>query len=572
MLCALGACSRKGPSQDLPGKKDAAASDGRPDVASGEVGGGAGTSGGAGRDAAGAGGSAGVLGAAGTAAGGAGVGGGGAGTTVPAPGSGVLQHHNRASRDGVYVDPAFTALGSGYLHLDRTFGPVRYEGPVPAHVLILDGVGGKPDLIFVATERNHVLAFDGKTGATVWDRSLGPEAVRAANVCSPGPHGVHGTPIIDGAARVLYVDAYSMAAAGSNKHFVFALDADSGQVRPGWPVDVDAKARAGTLAFDSTSQNQHGALALLGGKVFVPYGGFGGDCGVYHGWVVAISTADPTRVDAWATEAGGSGVWAPGGVTSDGTSLFVATGNGIPVPTKWGGNEAIFKLPPSLIAGDPVVGAFAPMNWAELDGGDLDLGSMSPIPIDFGGASPSSLLVSLGKDRKLYVLDRNRLGGVAAPLAGGVVSVEIAVNVPTTYTLASGTYVVFRGLAAMPCPRGIQTGHLFAMKLAPGAPPTFSTAWCHLIPTTSGSPIVTMTDARGSDAVVWITASDGKLYGINAEQGNIRLDGTDVLEGVAGHQSPVVWKGRLFVAGGSQLYAFVPGAPPDAGVDAPAVH
>ena len=51
---------------------------------------------------------------------------------------------------------------------------------------------------------------------------------------------------------------------------MFALDADTGTVRPGWPVDVDAKARVGTLAFDSSVQNQRGALALLNGTLYVP--------------------------------------------------------------------------------------------------------------------------------------------------------------------------------------------------------------------------------------------------------------------------------------------------------------
>ena len=74
-------------------------------------------------------------------------------------------------------------------------------------------------------------------------------------------------------------------------------------------------------------QNQRGALALLNGTLYIPYGGFGGDCGVYHGWVVGIATQDPSQVSAWATRAVRAGIWGPGGVVTDGSSLFVTTGN-----------------------------------------------------------------------------------------------------------------------------------------------------------------------------------------------------------------------------------------------------
>src|SRR5262249_19144933 len=152
--------------------------------------------------------------------------------------------------------------------------------------------------------------------------------------------------------RIIYFDGMTAVADGDggsvNKHLVYALDADTGAPRPGWPVDVSATARSGTLAFDSTDQNQRGALALLGGTLYIPYGGFGGDCGGYDGWVVGISTDDPTRVTAWATRATLAGIWAPGGIASDGTSLFVTTGNAVKGTTPWQDSEALIKLPLSL--------------------------------------------------------------------------------------------------------------------------------------------------------------------------------------------------------------------------------
>jgi hypothetical protein len=120
-------------------------------------------------------------------------------------------------------------------------------------------------------------------------------------------------------------------------------------------VDLNAHVpTASGVAFTSLLQNQRGALALLGGKVFVPFGGHIGDCGSYHGWIVGISTSNPTQVSAWATRAIAGGVWAPGGISSDGASLFFATGNteansnSFTPPGTWQDGEAIFRLSPTL--------------------------------------------------------------------------------------------------------------------------------------------------------------------------------------------------------------------------------
>ncbi len=86
------------------------------------------------------------------------------------------------------------------------------------------------------------------------------------------------------------------------------------------------RSRART-ALQPRDQNQRGALLILDGRLYVPYGGHFGDCGDYYGWVVGISLRNPRVVVSWRTRARGGGIWAPGGITSDGPSLFVVTGN-----------------------------------------------------------------------------------------------------------------------------------------------------------------------------------------------------------------------------------------------------
>src|SRR5262249_55514413 len=152
------------------------------------------------------------------------------------------------------------------------------------------------------------------------------------------PLGTTGTPIIDAASRTLFLDA--MINQGGAHHQVFALSIDDGSTRTGWPVDANASFHSGSTSFNSSVQNERGALALLGGTLYVPYGGHYGDCGTYHGWVVAIPINTPAQPAAWASIDTESGIWAPGGLSSDGTHIYGVTGNGAG-GANWGNSEMV---------------------------------------------------------------------------------------------------------------------------------------------------------------------------------------------------------------------------------------
>src|SRR5262249_21281536 len=150
------------------------------------------------------------------------------------------------------------------------------------------------------------------------------------------------------------------------RHFIHALSLDDGAERTGgWPVDVNATVTYSTFTFDSSVQNQRGAVLVLGDTVYVPYGGHWGDCGHYRGWLVGVPVADPAHPHAWATRAQGAGSWAPGGVASDGTNLFVSTGNGFGATT-WSDQEAIVRLHPGPTYSMDAMDYWAPTNWHAL--------------------------------------------------------------------------------------------------------------------------------------------------------------------------------------------------------------
>lgn len=520
-----------------------------------------------------AGGSPAMGGSAGSGTGGsaAGSGAGGSGGGTPGDYQGVLQHHGDAVRDGLYVDAAFTADAAKNLAVDSSFMATYSSDKVYAQPLYLVGAGGKPDQVFVFTDGNKAYGFDATSGMQTWTKSFGTPL--NANPCGSfgdnGGFGITGTPVIDAASRTIYF-ANASSSGGNTVHQVHAINADTGEELMGWPVNVSMMAKSGSTTFDSSVQKQRAGLQLLNGKVYIGFGGHVGDCGGYHGWLVSIDTATQ-GVTSWATRAIGGAVWGASGMASDGTSLFFATGNSKAKSSDgpnsssgdgggtWGDSETIYKFPATLMppATSSTTDFFLPMNWVALDDADQDMGGTAPILMDVAGATPSKLLVSLGKDGNAYLVDRTDLGGMdATPIAKLKVSNGQIINAMAGYHTAMGSYVVFKGTGSG-CPSG-QSGGLTTFKISAASPPTLSMAWCGGGATSTGSPSVTSTDASGANTIVWAVGSDNKLHGVDGDTGKSVVDVATSLGSVATIQVPIVAKGRIFVASSTQVYALKP--------------
>ncbi len=472
-------------------------------------------------------------------------------------GDSVLQHHKNPSRDGVYTQALITPALAAAMHVDPTF-VAAIQGPTYAQPLFLDGgVGGK-DLVFAATEQNWIYALDAATGATVWSKKVG-EPVKLSDLPCGNitTLGITGTPVIDGASRTIFADAMtSPDGGGTKKHLIVGLSIDTGESRPGFPVDVSATAKTPGLSFDSEIENQRGALIVAGGILYVPYGGHYGDCGAFHGWVVGVPLANPSAVKAWATLGKGGGTWAPGGLSSDGNGVYLATGNTFGAPT-WLGGEAIIHLGAGPVFSNSPADYFAPTDWKALDSGDVDIGGSGPVLFDLPGAVPSKLAVALGKNGKAYLLDRENLGGVSEAVTTAEVTTNEIINAAAVVKTGTATYVILRGAGKL-CPSGTN-GTLVALKIGVGVPPTITTAWCadgHGF----GSPVVTTTDGHAG-AVVWTLGAEGdqKLHGFDADTGKEIFAGGgpgDAMSGLKRFSAPIAAKGRIFAAGASAVYAF----------------
>jgi hypothetical protein len=528
--------------------------------AGGATGGRGGATGGSGGSATGAGGST-TAGSGGSAAAGAGgsstAGTGGAGTggtggSPPPTSASVLERNRNPSRDGHFIQPQLTRAAAGKMALDTSFNPT-FPGTMWASPVYLENGPGGKGLFFAVTNQNNVYAFDETTGAMVWMKNVGtPATVNGPNAPCGNIHplGILATPVIDAAARTIFVSAAVGNATQILRQEVHALNVDDGQERPGWPVDVSGK-----VGFDPQPHNPRSALSLVGGIVYVAYGGHIGDCGDYRGRIVAIDSRDPTKVAGWATGGRAEAIWAPGGMASDGNGVIATTGNRMPRTntTAHNDSEQVLRVTGMATLNRGPENVYFPANWLTMDGADADFGSSSPIVIDVPGAAAPSMVVATAKTGHVYFLDAKRLGGMGGELFDLNAGTS-GFTAPTSYRTGKGTFVALT-LGNAICPMG-QSGQVAGILVAPGPPLKPEVVWC--APATGRySPIATTVDGT-NQALVWFM-NGSKLNAVDGETGQVVFNGgAGDCPGVIKWTSPIAVKGRIVVAAGARLCSWSP--------------
>jgi hypothetical protein len=483
-------------------------------------------------------------------------------------GASVLERSNHASRDAHFQQPLLTKTAAAKLATDSNFkaafgGDKDYMWATPLY--LENGPGGKGVFIAVTTS-NNVFALDETSGAVVWTKNIGMPAGKTGAGCgSISPLGIISTPVIDPATRTIYVAGAIGTADGITRHEVHALSAEDGTERcGGWPVDVSTISSAG-VKFTPAPQNQRSALSLVNGTVYVAYGGHVGDCGNYHGWVMAIDAKDPSKRGGWATLGTGEAIWAAGGMASDGNGVFAVTGNskasGISSDHANSDGEEVVRVTGLGTFARSPTNLYFPSSWKTMDSSDADFGASSPMFITVPGATPSTYVLAISKDGHLYLLDNSNLGGMAGHKAdfmvsSGTMSIR---TVPATYTSASGVHVTFSAVGGAACGSGKPgdgSAAIMSVLIPPGSPPKPSVAWCAARSGTDTSPIVTTTDGK-SEPIVWFINS-GKLTGLDGETGAVLYTSSDTCAGVRQWTSPIAVKGRIIVGGDKHLCSWSP--------------
>jgi outer membrane protein assembly factor BamB len=477
-----------------------------------------------------------------------------ANSATPSPS--VLERNNHPSRDGIFLQPALVKAAMPRMAFDDSF-TAAFTGTMFASPLFLEnGPHGKGAFIAVTTG-NDVFALDEATGAVLWTRNIGPSAQASGAGCgSIHPIGILSTPAIDAPSRTIFV-AGAIGTTAIDRHEIHALSADDGSERPGWPVDV-GKLSAGPLRFMPQPENQRSALSLVNGILYVAYGGHVGDCGPYHGWVIAVDIKDPSKTGAWATGGQGEGIWASGGMASDGKGVFAVTGNATGGVAAHLDSEQVVRLTGmAVLDRSTVKNLYYPAVWQAMDATDQDFGSNSPVYVEVPGATPSTLLVAVSKNGHMYLLDSKNLGGLNGHLvdyaipAGGV-----SAHAPlASYTTPlGGVHVLFPTDGGVPCPTATGGGGMVSIGISAGAPPQPYLAWCAPIASRNGA-ITTTTDGK-QDVIVWYV-DGGRLVARDGDTGALLYqDAAATCPNIQQWTSPIAVKGRIIAGASGRLCAW----------------
>jgi hypothetical protein len=325
----------------------------------------------------------------------------------------------------------------------KQFGKVftfKVDGDVYAQPLYLPEVEipgkGKHNVLFVATENDSVYAFDadGTSSTPLWQVSLLPAGRHAQPLSGRDTQcffilpqvGITSTPVIDAQTGTIYLLARTKESKGMMGTDEFhqrlhALAITTGAEKFAGPVDISASVKGtgsgqsnGHVAFDAQRENPRAALLQVDDTVYLSWGS---SCDVppYHGWLMAYDAHTLAQKSVFNTspDATDSAIWQgdTGPAADKDGNVFVVTGNGEFDATNNGRDygDSVLKLssgPPGL----KLLDYFTPSNQELLNERDNDLGSGGPVLLpDQPGPHPH-VMVTAGKEGKIYVIDRDHMG------------------------------------------------------------------------------------------------------------------------------------------------------------------
>jgi len=507
---------------------------------------------------------------------------------VPAS-SAVLTQRDDAARQG--WNAAETHLNTGDVNTSQFGKRLTYQvdGKIYAQPLYVPNLairGITYNVVIVATEHDSVYAFDADARSSqppLWyisflSAGVSPVSSTSDVVCNNiAPEvGITGTPVIDASTRTLYV----VAATREGLQLVYrlhALDITTGREKIA-PARIQASVSvsgsvtsAGNVSFDARTEQEHMGLLLLNGIVYIAFASY---CGkyFYHGWILGYRAADLEQAIVYNTtpHAWGGGLWesATGLVADQDGNIYVATGNGA-YDLNTGGPDAgdtLLKLRPQN-GTLKVEDFFTPFNQLCLMQHDVDLGSGAPFLLP-----DSQNMLVVGKEGRVYVLDREDLGGYhtlpdpCSSLARTDIDQVVQEFPPQTvsggvWSTASywagptGAYIYMAGVA----------DHLKAWRVVAGKLlPAFTSQAAETLSYPGGEPVISSNGSKPGSGIVWILDQEHgpalraydasnlahELY--NSQQNALR-------DGLATYDTfsvPTVTNGEVFVGSGASLSIF----------------
>ncbi len=458
-----------------------------------------------------------------------------------------------------------------------TFGKLfatKVKGSVYAQPLVYENT------VIVTTEAANAYGINSSTGAVQWTRSFGKPFKSATIGCSDlkPDLGSTATPVIDSATGTMYMTTRLQTGKGlaGARWYLQALDAKTGQERPGFPVAIQGTPyNTPGIPFNESFQLQRPGLLLLNGVVYVA---FASACDItpYRGIVVGMRESDGSISSMWSDESGvgtdensEAGVWQSGGglVSDIPGRIILATGNGIapsPAPSNKPPatlSESVLGLSISEAGQISPSQFFSPSDAPTLDQNDEDLGSGGPIALPteaFGTAAHPHLVVEVGKDGRVFLLDADNMGGYRQGSKGGDAVLQ--------------TLGPFNGVWGHPAAYPGQGGWVYVLESSGGGylralsyglsgtglpqltdAGTSSESFGY----TSGSPLVTSNATTPGSAVVWVTYVSGsnengggaqlRAYSASPVGGNLPLLWSGKIGKASKFSVPTAYQGRVYV-------------------------
>jgi hypothetical protein len=424
------------------------------------------------------------------------------------------------------AEPGLAPVSAGGPVGGANFGEIfstHLNGQIYAQPLVVGNT------LIVATETNHVYGLNAATGAVKWADSLGkPEPWTAMGCKDLRPNiGITSAPVYDPATGAVYVVALvNNGPSVARPHmYTYALNVSTGHVLRGWPVTIQGSpANAHVESFNPETQRQRAGLLLLGGRVYVAFASYCDDL-PYAGYVAGVN-ASTRHLTLWADETGpdGAGIWqSGGGLMSDGPGrIFLATSDG-PTPPAGPGTspprqlgESVVRLRVGRNGGLSAADFFSPADAPTLAANDEDFGSGGPVGLPFGTRADPALLIQAGKDGRVFILNRDNLGGreqgpggtdrflaEAGPYGGQWGHPAVFGPVSTVSASSTPDFAYYVG-------NGDVMRYLRFGANASGSPTVTDVANSTTnFGYTSGSPVVTSNGNDRSSAVVWEVYSAG---------------------------------------------------------------
>jgi hypothetical protein len=308
---------------------------------------------------------------------------------------------------------------------------VTLDDTVYAQPLVVPDVaiaGGKHDVVYVVTENNTVYAIDADSGEILLTRNLGPAVPRDLGYCANnGPRvGIESTPVIDLAHNALYLISYTTA--GQPIYLLHAIDLTTLKDQAGSPVVVSATHKltdGSTFPFKAADHRQRAALLFEDGNIYAAFSSWC-DRSPARGWLLGWRASDLqplaanflTNTSPVSDSNRLSTIWMSGyGVAAVAGHLYFTTGNS-PDPTGTSRDDT-YSAPHNLSEGVVKVSAglvhlldfFTPSDVDKLNHTDSDLGSGGVLLLPDQPGSVPRMAVAAGKDGRMFLLNRDDMGG-----------------------------------------------------------------------------------------------------------------------------------------------------------------